>query len=247
MTRSLRAEALKLLSTRLWWLLLLGVVVFVALQSGLSAALAGQQGTPGLDTGAGVRQVWAAASNGYVFSLVLGIVCMTGEHRARTITSTFLAVPRRSRVVVAKLLVAAAFGLLYAVVSCLTAAAVGGTVLAARGATGQVDVVSVLGGALAVVTLYAVVGVGLGALVRNQVAALVGALVWVLLVEALVVAFAPQVGRWLPGGAANALLQVQPLTGGHLLAPWAGGLLFLGYGLALAAAGAATTLRRDVT
>jgi hypothetical protein len=39
----------------------------------------------------------------------------------------------------------------------------------------------------------------------------------------------------------------EPMRGVELLSPWAGALLFLGYGVALAYAGARSTMRRDIT
>lgn len=60
-----------------------------------------------------------------------------------------------------------------------------------------------------------------------------------------------EVGKWLPGNAASALVQLSIQTGPNstatLLSAWAGGLLFLGYGLAFALAGSLTTVRRDIT
>lgn len=247
MTRALAAELLKQRTTRLPWGLLLGAVLFTMLGVALTAVFSGTEGTPGLDEDGTVANVWAQAGGGYVFALVAGIVLITGEYRHQTITSAYLGEPRRWRVVAAKLITALLLGVVYGVAACATAAAVAVPVLAARGATGQADVPAILLGAVAATALWAVVGLGVGALLRNQVAALIGALVWVLVVEALVVALLPDVGRWLPSGAANALLQASLPTGGDLLPVWAGGALLLGYGLALAVAGSLTTVRRDVT
>ncbi len=95
--------------------------------------------------------------------------------------------------------------------------------------------------------IYAAVGVCVGALVRNQIAAVVGALLWTVLAESLTVALLPQVGRWLPGGALAGVLQSTPVRGGTYLPVWAGALLLTAYGVAFALLAAATTLRRDVT
>jgi ABC-2 type transport system permease protein len=83
------------------------------------------------------------------------------------------------------------------------------------------------------------------ALVRNQVAAVVGVLLWFLVIEGILPAVlrAPTLPRWLPGGAVAALTD----PGGRYLAAWAGALLLAGYGLVLAAIGSRLTLRRDIT
>jgi ABC-2 type transport system permease protein len=107
------------------------------------------------------------------------------------------------------------------------------------------DVGLVLLAAIAATALYAVVGVGVGSLIRNQTAAVVIALLWVMIVESLLVTFLPEVGRWLPGGAVAALTAVATRDGG-LLPMWAGGLLFAAYGLGFAATGSRFVLRRDV-
>lgn len=243
-----RAELLKIRSTRMWWGLLAGTAAFVALTVVATVLAAGQQGAPSLDDPATVRSAWAAASSGTTFTLILGILAMTTEFRHQTISATFLATPRRARVVVAKMLANGLFGTLFGLVGTALTAALAFPLLALRDAPAipgstiaQVLVAGVLG-----TGVYAVVGVGVGALVRNQIAAILGSLVWVMLIEALLVALLPEVGRWLPGGAASAMLQV-PSIRGELLPTWAGTTLFVGYGLAFAAAAVTTTLRRDIT
>ena len=71
------------------------------------------------------------------------------------------------------------------------------------------------------------------------------ALIWSQVVEGLLVGFLPEVGRWLPGGAASALAGVETPNGG-MLPMWAAAVVLAAYGLAFAAAGAAALARRDV-
>lgn len=249
MTRTLRAEGAKVLTTRLWWALAIGVVVWVALQAGAGAALAGRQETPGLDTTAGLSSVWQAAVNAYVFAVVVGVLMMTGEFRHQTATSTFLATPTRTPVILAKAAVGFVVGAGYGAIGVLTTVAVGWPIVALRGydAFGaSVPVLGIMVGAVLGGGLWATVAVGIGALVRSQVAALVGSLVWVMLVEALLVALLPAVGRWLPGGAASALVRTNPARGGDLLGAVPGGLLLLAYAAAFTAAGCWVVRRRDV-
>ncbi len=93
------------------------------------------------------------------------------------------------------------------------------------------------------------IGVGVGALVRNQIAAVVAALAWTFVVEQLLVALWPEVGRWTPGGAASAVLQLGDLatTRGDLLPVWGGALLLVAYAVVLSVVGARVTLERDLT
>ena len=105
-----------------------------------------------------------------------------------------------------------------------------------------------IGAGLVVMAVYAVIGVAVGALVRNQIVAVVGVLVWMLVVEQIIVPTYPVAGRWLPGGATDAWLQLGPALSlnGRLLPAPLGGLLLLGYAVTAVAAAVQLSLRRDV-
>ena len=94
--------------------------------------------------------------------------------------------------------------------------------------------------------IYTVIGVGVGALIRTQVGAIVGALVYLFVVESLIQAIPATSGayKWLPGGALEAMTAT--LGGPGLLSAWQGGLVLLGYGLAAAVLGTVLAVRRDV-
>ncbi|MEO3868125.1 hypothetical protein ABGB18_04755 [Nonomuraea sp. B12E4] len=107
-------------------------------------------------------------------------------------------------------------------------------------------------GVLAVLALYTLFGFGVGALIKNQVGAIVAVIVWVLLVESLVNAIPAlqPVGRWTPAGAAAAVTNSGAGLGvdlSYLLPAWAGALVLLAYALLFAALAWSTTLRRDIT
>jgi ABC-2 type transport system permease protein len=105
----------------------------------------------------------------------------------------------------------------------------------------------VLGGAWAALVIYAVMGVGIGALLRNQVGAIVGSLVYLFVVEGLVLRLIPAlqpVIKWLPGGALEAMTAT--LNDTELLEPWQGALVLLGYGLLAAIVGTLVAVRRDI-
>lgn len=77
---------------------------------------------------------------------------------------------------------------------------------------------------LAATVLNAACGVGLGSLMRNQTTAIAVILLWIA-VEVMLVSPVPEVGRWLPRGAASALTSTATANGG-LLPVWGGGLVF---------------------
>jgi hypothetical protein len=97
-----------------------------------------------------------------------------------------------------------------------------------------------------VLVVYAIIGVGVGALLRNQVGAIVGSLVYLLVVESIVSGIGVLQGayKWLPGGAVQAI--TSDFQAPDLLQPWQGGLLLLGYGLLAALLGTLFAVRRDV-
>jgi hypothetical protein len=174
---------------------------------------------------------------------------MAGELRHGTATSTFLVTPKRGRVVAAKLAAAAVTGLAMAAASSAAVLAVGLPWLRAKGievAIADAGVAARVAGLAVAVALYAVLGTGLGALLRNQVAAVVvGLLWWTQGVERVLTGILHQPGleRWLPKGAASALTA----PGDGTLPMWAGALVFAAYGLGLALLGGRLVARRDLT
>ena len=109
------------------------------------------------------------------------------------------------------------------------------------------DDLAVLADSGLALVICTVVGVGVGALVRNQVGAVVGALVYLFVVEPIIrqVGAVDSAYKWTPGGALEAMTATA--QGPELLEPWQGALLLLGYGLAAAVAGTLLAVRRDIT
>jgi hypothetical protein len=105
------------------------------------------------------------------------------------------------------------------------------------------DVAQLLLGALVAAALWGAIGVGLAAILRNQIASVIGLLVWSLVVENLLFGLVPSVGRFTPGRASDALMG---MTADHLLSGGAGAAVLVAWAAALAAAGLVLTARRDV-
>ncbi|MGH3345310.1 MAG: hypothetical protein ACRDPK_21080 [Carbonactinosporaceae bacterium] len=253
MARLVAAEFRKLLTTRLWLWLLLGSVALTALFACLAIAFGNDPDnpTPPLSTGAGQRTVFSVA-HGAAGPLVavLAAVGMAGEFRHQTASTSFLATPRRSRVVLAKLISYPLVGAGYAVVCCALTVAIALPWLAADGIdvalTGN-GIPGTLAGVVAAVALFGLLGVGLAALLRDQVASVVGLLVYLFVVEPVVTAI-PALSSWsmyLPAASADALTRVSQV-GRDFLDPWQGGVMFAIYGVTLAVVGTLLTARRDV-
>ena len=249
MNHLVRAELLKLRTTRMLYLNVVGALAFVPVSVAISILTAGEPGAgPALTTSEGIRGVISAASSGSLVILVLGVMVMAGEFRHNTATSTFLVSPDRRQVVRAKLIAVSIVGVLVALAASALTLAIALPWLASKHIEVDLlggDVAPVLLGGIVATALYALVGVGVGSIVRNQTTAVAGAVVWVLIVEGLLVSFAPDVGRWLPGGAASALSGVASANGG-LLPMWGAALLLTAYGLAFAAAGTRSVQNADI-
>ena len=179
--------------------------------------------------------------------LLVGILAVTTEYRHRTVTTTFLATPRRGAVVAAKLAVAAALAGAYAVLGMVVGLVAALPRLTGAAAIEVADghVATTVGGAVLGTTLFAVAGVGIGALVRNQTVAVAGALVWFLPAENIVGSVVGwPIARWLPGQAAASATGA---GGGTLLPMAAGAALFAGYTAVATVAGTRLAVSRDVT
>jgi hypothetical protein len=254
MLRLIRGEFAKLTSTRLWLWLLLATMGLTALFASLNIAFNNDPDTlsPPLATPAGQRLLFGTAAGGaQTLVAVLAAIGMTGEYRHRTATTTFLTTPQRSRLVAAKLITYASVGAAYAIVCIGVVTAIAWPWLTARGIdptlTGS-GVPATLAGVIAAVSVFGILGVGLGALLRDQVSSVVGLLVYLFVAEPIVTRI-PALYDWtvfLPGPSVSALTQIT-LSDQDFLEPWQGGVMLALYGLLAALAGLLRTTRLDLT
>ena len=237
------AEWLKLRTTRL----LYGTVpAAVALSLAAVAGMVVSSHGPELETTEGMRRVFSVAGAGAIVLLVVGILISAGEYRHGTAGDTFLTTPRRGRVVTAKLMVAGELGAAVGVVTaaaCIAAAVIVYRNESATLSLSAADVWLTIPATAGYTALFAVLGTVLGSLIRNQVAAVAGALAWVAIVEHTLVNLVPSVGRWLPVGAGQAMVRT-PLDG--LLSPPAGFAVLATYTALLALIAVRAERRRDV-
>jgi ABC-2 type transport system permease protein len=182
----------------------------------------------------------------WFLAVIVAVLATAGEFQHGTLAATLLQVPRRGGVLAAKAVVAAAYGAVLAALGAAVAMLTGAVAILLSG--GQVTVGSGLvrgiAGGLVLAGLWAVLAVGLGALVRSSTVALVAVLVWKFVVEELIpiVTRTQEVQPWLPSGAADAVLSGDNASG---LSPAVGGLVFAGYTAAIVLAGALVFIRRD--
>ncbi|MGQ0842100.1 hypothetical protein [Actinokineospora sp.] len=251
MRRLVVAEFQKLFASRLWLWLLLGAGALTALYASLAIAFGDDPDNPSppLSTAQGQGLVFGTAQGAATLVAVLGAIGLTAEFRHRTVTASFLATPRRGRLVVAKLITYAAAGVLYSLFSIGVMLAIAVPWLSAKGIDVTLDgKADILVGVVAGAAIFGIIGVGLGALLREQVATVVGLLIYLFVVEPIVTRISA-LGEWtrfLPGAAEEALTQVVQANQ-RLLEPWQGGLVLLAYGVVFAIAGTLLSVRRDVS
>ena len=248
MTRLVRAEFLKLRTTQVWfWLLLADVAVGALIVIGSLASNAVKNAND-------VPDIFATANGALLFVIVLGILGVTTEYRYQTITPTMLATPSRWALVTAKFVTYALVGFAYGVACIAVQLAIAVPWLSAKNITfdlGRSDLQHTILSLPAVFVLFAIIGVGIGALMRNQVLALTLSLVFLLVIQNLVAAIPGVLHAWnyLPAGATTAILYPHDRTGpgGIETSAATGFVVLLLWAVIPVALGAAVSMNRDIT
>lgn len=262
MIRLIRIELLKLATARLSYGLLGLAAGLTALFSLLEASRAGTGGgAPApLNTVSGLDSVITGGVWALLLAAILGVTAASGEFRHHTATATYLAAPRRPRVLAAKGIAAALAGAVFGLAGYAIALGAGLGFTASRGyqvAVGDATLARYGAGHLLAAALLAVIGVAVGSLVRSQIAGVIGVFVWAVIIESLIGGLFTGVRPYLPYTAATTLSgsalgqaafgPAHDLAGGGPLPFGGASALLAGLAIVLAAAAAATTLRRDVT
>ena len=287
LARATRAEFAKVFSLKAWWWLGLIMLIYVgftaaalafffselgaqltAAGTAAAAAATAESAAAGPDAVEVATLVYSSVTAvGLIIPLLFGALLATTEYRHGTLTPTVLAQPRRGVVLTAKAIVAMLMGALYGLVGLVGSVGLGAPVLIALGepaALGETEVVAVLLRTLIATALWSMLGLGLGALLTSQIAAIVITLVFTQFVEpilrlvASVWQWSAELGRFLPGSATDALVGAGILSSLNTLDPsvpsagvdallwWQGGLVVAALVALLFVAASVTTVRRDV-
>jgi len=153
-------------------------------------------------------------------------------------------------VIAAKLAAGALTGLGVGLLAQALTATIEAAGLASRGIhiqLGAGDYLQLLAGGAAAGALFAAIGLGVGAIIRQQVGAVVALCVWLLLIETTLIGNIPSAGKFAPGAAAGAIAgAIQTQSASKLVAPAVGLLVLAAYAATAAVVGVALTNRRDV-
>jgi len=265
MTTAIRSEFLKFFTTRLWWGMAIGIFVAGGLFAGFfgwaltSEASRKRPGAPQGDATQIANTVYTSGMGvGYLLLLTIGVLMIGAEYRHKTITSTFLATPKRLQAMLAKVVALLVIGALYGLISIVSSVGVGATVLKLAGHDPfpSSEVFSTMALSLLVLGLWGLIGLGVGILIKNQVAALLIGIgvAWIVEpVAGLLLGFwdfgAEHIVKYLPSQATSAVVN-SVTQGGQQVARlewWAGALVLAAYAAVLAGFGIWRTLREDVS
>jgi ABC-2 type transport system permease protein len=242
----IRAELLKLRTTRMVYSLLAALLLIVAIATVAviidqsASQLAGEEDQSGF---------FGTAATGIIFVLLLGVMLMSGEFRHGTITQTFLITPNRWKVLGAKLVAGAVLGFAFGAAAELFALVLAVPLLELKGvdlAFGD-EANSLVIGTILATTICGMLGVALGSVIRNQVVAIIVVFAALLIVENIITAATesrwPEIPKYLPGHAIGGVLD----DGSEGTFSRVGSLAVLGtYVLVLAGVGGRFVLSRDV-
>ncbi|TQS42259.1 ABC transporter permease [Cryptosporangium phraense] len=261
---TIRSELLKIRSLSIGWTTALGTLLVTVVALLFWYLILQSQIGPGTDReGSAPDLAETVFTSGQYFGLLLtmifGVTIVTSEYSHQTITATFLATPKRSRVVLAKIAAGLFCAFLFFAISTVLAVGAGSAILVSL----DVPLRAGLGTGLGAVALNAlayfvwvIFGVGLGTLLRNQVAAVVvaivlylgelgGQLVFSQLASAFERDWISDLQYYLPGGASRAMTSLVPADGvPHW---WVAALVLLAYGILTTAYGTLVTAARDVS
>jgi ABC-2 type transport system permease protein len=265
--RVLRSELFKLRTTPGAWVVLgvtllltaLGIITAFVVSTGATARFAAPT-TARTPVHAMRNLMGAGYGAGTVMAPVLGVLCITTEYRQKLLSSTLLVTPQRQTVLVAKTVASMIWGLFLGVAGLVLVAAMGIPLLVSEGGSVSLllhQIGPVVPGLLGAYVLLAVFGLGVGTLLRNQIAAVVVTIVVVIVLEPILVALVHSLAHydlnWLPSRSTAALAGGLTRNGksvtpeGSLLTWWTGGLVLLLWGVGTAVIGYFTTFQRDVT
>lgn len=266
MTTVLVSEVRKLTTTRGWIVLLSVTAAAAAVFCGIYAAIglvvsnSGQQRNMFDDAGFIATIYTGANQSARILAIIAGAMAMGVEFRHKTLSTSYLAVPVRNRMVVGKAIVTSAYGLAFGLVATVIGFLVAavmvlikdGSLFLGRGGSWQALLLNIVS-----LALWTMIGFGFGILIKNMIASVLIAVGFAYILEpTLNVIFALK--HWtvpanlMPSGATTSLVGVDANgilgtgLGGDQWPAYAGFLVLLGWAVIPAVVGLFTTVRGDV-
>jgi hypothetical protein len=263
MSGALHAELRRITTTKLWWIALICIFLLSAGYAALPAVVASLQtkpgvgGTPFADPGI-IRSIYNGGNvMSRILAMVVGIVAIGSEYRYGTLASSYLAIPRRVRMLLGKAGALLIFGVIYGITSVAAGMLVAVPFVLANNGSFLLDQPGtwrsiILG--ICSIALWTMIGMGLGILIKNMlVAVVVGVILGFLLEPIVSVVFFLK--RWdqllnvMPSGATNSMLEITSpvlFAAQHPTPWWLAGMILAAWCLLPALVGLLSAVRRDV-
>jgi ABC-2 type transport system permease protein len=257
----LKSEFRKLIYQRSTYGLILAAIAISVLATALSPYAVSKLGNAivmPLSNADNIDGIYAKSLGSYMFIVIVGVLMMAGEFHHHTAVATFLAAPKRLNVLLAKIGMAAIAGAVIDLIATWIGIASGAFALTFYPKAAQPhDYIFLNFSASAALTgaVLAVVGVGIGALIRNQNLAVTASLIWLFVVDRILSVVWVEVGKYLPTGLITAMMNLKidvttkspiSINTADYLDPIPAAFLLLGYGIVFALVSLVFTLRRDI-
>ena len=271
LARSISAEWRKVRATKLWWVLAIVLAGYSAMMAAVFAfmfgSMASEMGGIAIPSQDAANLAYSSVSTfGYVIPLLFGALMATGEIRHRTLGLAFTYEPKRGIVLLGKVIVLLGIGIVLGLIGVIGAVAAAASVFGAAGGDpmlGSTVTLALLARIIGAIAIWAVIGFGVGVLLRNQAFAIVLTLVFTQFIEPVLRMAASfwdwsaQLAKFLPGAASdsfvgasvmNSMSTVDPTmpASAQPLGIWGGLAVLAAYAIVAVAIGWATRWRRDV-
>ena len=258
--RFIKAELLKLLYARRNYGILLGAMALSSIGSGFTpyalSRVPNVMVSPLTQTAA-VDSVYARALGAYILVVILGVLTVTSEFNQKTAIATYLAAPKRYQPLVAKIVIASVAGAIMNLLATLVGMGVAAYALSFYPeAVAPSSSIWISNSLIALLTgaIIAIIGVGIGSLIRNQSLAVTVALIWFFIIDRLLAVLFVEVGKWLPTGLISGLENLKfnyqgpvvNVSASDYLDPWPAAGLLTVYGISFVVISLLTTTRRDI-
>ena len=245
MLRLVRGEIRKLTTTKLPWGFLAVLVVIAGLDAAVVAFATDMDGSKAfVATAADQQSLMAFAFNAMIGTSLFGAIAVAREYGHHTVVPMFLTSPNRTRAVLAQLIAVLLSGAVLAFLGqalvvigvALALPSTGSGFLLSTGNVAQLFAATTLAGAVG-----AILGAGLGALIRNIGGAVTTAILVVFVIPPLTVQLFTDAGSWIPPSLFAVISGVSPNV-----SLWAALLAVAAWAVIPAAAGLVAAQRRDV-
>ena len=243
--RLVRAEIRKLTTTKLPWGFLAVLVVIAGIDAAVVVFGTDMDGTKGfIATAADQQSLMAFAFNAMLGTAFFGAIAVAREYGHHTVVPTFLISPKRARATLAQLTAVLVGGALLgligqALIIARVALALPTTSFGFLVPAG--DVARLLAASTFAGAVGAILGAGLGAVIRNLGGAVTAAVLMLFMIPPLVVQLVSDAASWIPPALGTAISGVTTDVN-----TWAAAAVLLAWGLVPAVVGLIVVQRRDV-